>query len=144
MFKIMSSGLLIVFFILNGFFPARALGAPLLQGRGGDGFLAIETGPPSILLAFAEENNSSRYPDEAFRQRYEHWQNLSPAEKRKLRRRMNQYKKMSPVDKEQYQQKLQQWKKLSPSQREEIQQALKRWNNLSPAEKEAIRRQLNN
>lgn len=141
--KRMSIGLLIVFLILAGSFSAQASGTRQPAGRDGNGFFAVETGRLPILLAFAGENNSSRYPDNEFQQRYEHWQNLSPAEKKKLRNRMNQYKKMSPQDKEQYQQKLQQWKKLSPSEREEIQQALKQWHNLSPAQKEALRRRLN-
>lgn len=93
---------------------------------------------PADLFA-ANEN-----PDREFRKKYKHWQDLTPAEKKKLRRRMNQYKKMPPKEQKKYKKRSKQWQNLSPEERIQIQKRLDRWHQLSPKEKEAIRRKLNN
>jgi hypothetical protein len=77
--------------------------------------------------------------DSRTRERYNQWQNLSPAEKEMYRQRMDQYRQMSPQDRQRYQQRYQQWQDLSPDEQEQVHRKMDRWPSLPPDEKQRIR-----
>jgi len=92
---------------------------------------------PSPWVVFNDKGRSSE--DGRIRERYEQWQNLSPAEKETLRRRMDQWKQMSPQDRQRYEHRHQQWRRLTPEEQDQIHKKLDGWQHLSPEEKERIR-----
>lgn len=88
---------------------------------------------------YASDGRGRGQDDGRNRERYDQWQNLSPAEKEMYRRRMDQYKQMSPQDRQRYQHRYDQWRNLPSDEQEQIHRNLDRWPSLPQDEKERIR-----
>jgi len=97
--------------------------------------------PPMLIPAqgYRYDGRGRGQGDQRTRERYEQWQNLSPAEKEMYRRRMDQYRQLPPQERQRYEHRYDQYRNLPPDEQERIHRNLDRWPSLPQDEKQRMR-----